>query len=173
MDSNKINDLLAKYWNCETSLEEEQQLHEYFKGGEIPEQLKETAALFQYFGQHKKKSLNDDAFEQRVLEKVKTPAQGKMVRILYNTMRIAAGVAVLLAAIWFVRKEVRTTTPQAVVDTYDDPQLAFEETKKALLMISKSFGKAEEQTRKINMFNEAQEDIQKDKKATKKTKVDS
>ncbi len=57
---------------------------------------------------------------------------------------------------------VRETTPQAVVDTYDDPKLAFEETKKALLMISKSFGTAEEQARKINMFNEAQEEIQRE-----------
>ena len=53
-----------------------------------------------------------------------------------------------------------------MVDTYDDPKLAFEETKKALMMISKSFGTAEEQAKKINMFNEAQEEIQK-KKETK------
>jgi len=79
-------------------------------------------------------------------------------------MRIAAGLAVLLMAVWFVRNEVRKSTPQEVVDTYDDPQLAFEETKKALLMISKSFGTAEEQAKKINMFNEAQEEIQKKQK---------
>jgi len=79
-------------------------------------------------------------------------------------MRIAAGLAVLLMAVWFVRNEVRESTPQEVVDTYDDPQLAFEETKKALLMISKSFGTAEEQAKKINMFNEAQEEIQKKQK---------
>ena len=85
-----------------------------------------------------------------------------MVRLVYNTMRIAAGLAVVLAATWFIRNEIRETTPQAVVDTYDDPKLAFEETKKALLMISKSFGTAEEQARKINMFNEAQEAIQRE-----------
>ena len=79
-------------------------------------------------------------------------------------MRIAAGLVVVLVAIWFIRNEVRKTTPQAIVDTYDDPKLAFEETKKALLMISKSFGTAEEQAKKINMFNEAQEEIQKKKK---------
>jgi hypothetical protein len=37
MDSNKIEALLNKYWNCETSLEEEQQLRDYFKQGNIPE----------------------------------------------------------------------------------------------------------------------------------------
>ena len=71
-----------------------------------------------------------------------------------------------MMAVWFIRNEARESTPQEMVDTYDDPKLAFEETKKALMMISKSFGTAEEQAKKINMFNEAQEEIQK-KKDTK------
>ena len=168
MDSNQIEELLNKYWNCETSLEEEQQLREYFKGGGIPEQWKETAALFRYFEENKKKALSDLAFDAEVLKNVNPPRQGKLVKLFYNSMRIAAGVAVVMMAVWFVRKEVRQTTPQQVVDTYDDPQLAFEETKKALLMISKSFGKAENQAKKINMFNEAQEEIQKKEKEKNK-----
>lgn len=161
MDSNRIENLLSKYWNCETSLEEEQQLREYFKGGDIPEQWKETAALFRYFEENKKKTLNDVAFDAAVMQNVAPQKKGKLVKLFYNSMRIAAGIAVLVMAVWFVRKEVRDTTPQEVVDTYDDPQLAFEETKKALLMISKSFGTAENQAKKLNMFNEAQEEIQK------------
>jgi hypothetical protein len=164
MDSNKIDALLSKYWNCETSLEEEQQLRDYFKNGNIPEQQKETAALFRYFELQKKKSLNDVAFDAQVLARTKSGKKGIMVKFAYNTMRIAAGLAVLLMAVWFIRKEVRSTTPQEIVDTYDDPKLALEETKKALLMISKSFGRAEEETKKINIFNEAQEDIQKKNK---------
>jgi hypothetical protein len=167
MDSNKIEELLNKYWNCETSLEEEQQLKEYFKYVQVPEQLKETAALFQYFDVSKKKSLDDAAFEGQVLKKVHAP-KSKVVKLIYNAMRIAAGIAVLVTAVWFVRAELRhDNPPTAVVDTYDDPKLAFEETKKALMMISKSFGKAEEQARKINMFNEAQEEINKSSKESK------
>ena len=165
MDSKKIEALLQKYGNCETTLEEEQQLRQYFQHEAIPEPWKETAALFRYFEENKKKSLNDVAFDSRVMTTVQTSKRGKVVKFFYNTMRIAAGVTVLLTATWFIRNEVRKTTPQEMVDTYDDPKLAFEETKKALLMISKGFGTAETQTRKINMFNEAQEEIKKkDKK---------
>jgi hypothetical protein len=159
MDFNNMEELLKKYWNCETTLEEEKQLREFFGANHIPDQLKDTAALFRYFEEAKKKSLNDVAFEGQVLRKV-NPSRGKVAKLIYNTMRIAAGLAVVIAATWFIRNEIRDTTPQAVVDTYNDPKLAFEETKKALLMISKSFGTAEEQARKINMFNEAQEEIQ-------------
>jgi len=44
-----------------------------------------------------------------------------------------------------------------------DHQLAFEETKKALMMISKTFGKAKQEAGKISVFNEAEQIIQKGK----------
>ncbi len=166
MDSNRIDELLKKYWDCETSIEEEQQLKAFFRGQEIPEQLKETAALFQYFEHEKKKTIADQSFETKVLTSVGGPKQGKVTRLFYNSMRIAAGIAVLLVAIWFVREEIRSTNPPAVIvsaeDTYDDPKLAFEETKKALMMISKSFGSAEDKAKKLNMFNDAKEQVQKE-----------
>ncbi len=164
MDLNKIEELLNKYWNCETSLEEEQQLREYFRGTQIPGQLKDTAALFRYFESHKKKTLTDSGFDAGMLRKIKTPAGGTVTRLLYNSMRIAAGIAVLVLATFLVRNEIRKSTPKEVVDTYDDPKLALEETKKALLMISKTFGTAKDKAKSINMFNEAQEKIQNNEK---------
>jgi hypothetical protein len=163
MDSNRINELLSKYWNCETSLEEEAELRDHFKSDNIPDELRETAPLFRYFEENKKKSLNDVSFDREVWEKIQTPKRGQMAKLVYNTMRIAARLTVVLAATWFIRNEIRSTTPPEVVDTYDDPKMAFEETKKALMMISKSFGTAEEEAKKINLFNEAQEEIQKKK----------
>ncbi|MEX2233295.1 MAG: hypothetical protein WD824_14125 [Cyclobacteriaceae bacterium] len=159
MDSEKIDELLNKYWNCETSLEEEQQLQTHFREAQVPEQLKETAALFRYFDDQKEKSLTDVSFDRNVIRNIAAPKKGKISSLIYNSMRIAAGIVVLVVAIWLVRMEVRKSTPQ---DTYNDPKMAFEETKKALMMISKSFGTAEEQAKKINLFNEAQEDIRKE-----------
>src|SRR5215204_5341894 len=164
MDSKRINELISKYWNCETSLEEEAELRLHFKSGNIPDELRETASLFQYFEENKKKSLSDVSFDGQVMEKIKSPVkQGQIARLVYNSMRIAAGLTVVIAATWFIRNEIRSTTPQEVVDTYDDPKMAFEETKKALMMISKSFGTAEQEAKKINLFNEAQEEIQRNK----------
>lgn len=162
MDSEKINELLAKYWEGETSLAEEQELRVYFREGQVPENLKETAALFRYFDAGKGRTLSDITFEKEVLKKIKTPARGRMATLVFNAMRIAAGILVLFVAIWLVRMEVRKLSPVEVTDTYNDPKMAFEETKRALMMISKSFSTAEEQARKINLFNEAQEDIRKE-----------
>ncbi len=160
MDSKRIEELLKKYWECETSLEEEQMLVDYFSSGNVPEQFKEASSLFQYFQHQKKKSLSDSSFDGYAFTKSKGENINRRVGWVYNSLRIAAGIIVLMTAIWLVRSEIRETIPQEMVDTYDDPQLAFEETKKALLIISKSFGTAEEQAKKINLFNEAQQQIE-------------
>jgi predicted lipid-binding transport protein (Tim44 family) len=65
----------------------------------------------------------------------------------------------LVAAVFFVRQEIRKSDTVAMEDTFNDPQKALEETKKALRMISKGFGRAEQQARKINLLNEAQDKI--------------
>jgi len=176
MDSKRLEELLQKYWNCESSLEEEEELRTYFLTHDnVPEALKDTAALFRYFGENKEKTLNDAAFDAGIAQQIKTPKTGRVRSLVYNAMRFAAGVAALVSAVWFMHRELSTpdanttaTTnngqkgqkPGEVVDTFDDPKLAFEETKKALMMISKSFGKAEEQARNIKLFNEAKEEIQ-------------
>ena len=165
MDSKKIEELLQKYWDCETSLEEEQQLHAYFRQENVPDQWKETATLFHYFEQQKNKGVNPQ-FDKAILANLKKPA-GRVTNLVQTSLKIAAGVAVLIAAVFFVRQEIQKSDPLAMEDTFDNPEQALEETKKALLMISKGFGSAEKQAKKINMLNEAQEKIQnkeKDKK---------
>jgi len=113
----------------------------------------------------KNKSVNPQ-FDKSVIDQLKKP-KGKVTNLVQTSLRIAAGVAVLIAAVFFVRQEIRKNDAIAMEDTFDDPQKALEETKKALLMISKGFGSAERQAKKINMINEAQDKIQtKEKKKT-------
>jgi hypothetical protein len=159
MDSNEIKTLLEKYWNCETSLEEEQQLRAYFRG-EVPQAMSETAELFRYFEQQQKVTVSGKDFDAEVKKKIKEhrPA-GKSVKMYFNYARIAAGVLVMVAAGYFVRLEVRKAYPPEMEDTFSDPRVALEETKKALMMISNSFNKAHKEAAKIEMFNEAEEKI--------------
>jgi hypothetical protein len=163
MDSKHIEQLLEKYWNAETSLEEEQELRAYFGGASVADSLKETAVLFRYFEAEKKKSV-EESFEKVVTNEIKQRHSGKVVKMITFTQmaRIAAGIFVVVVAGYFIRMEVRKAYPEeiAVTDTYNDPKIAFEETKKALMMISKSFGRAKSETEKIKMFNEAEKKIQ-------------
>ncbi len=159
MDSKQIEQLLEKYWKCETSLEEEQQLRDYFRGN-VPDNLQDVAQVFQYFGSQQRKEINSPDFDEAVKRKIKQhrPA-GKLVNLVFAS-RIAAGLLVVLAATYFVRNEIRKAYPPEVADTYSDPELALEETKKALMMLSKGFNKAQKETSKLKVFNEAEQKIQ-------------
>ncbi|NOT74467.1 MAG: hypothetical protein HOP08_06020 [Cyclobacteriaceae bacterium] len=160
MDSN-IEQLLEKYWMCETSLEEEQQLRAFFLGKNVPESMKATAEMFLFFEGEKNKSLNEN-FEPTVTKELRQRRGGKVVSMVSftNISRIAAGIVVMVAATYFIRQEVRKSYPQELQDTYSDPQLALEETKKALMMISNSFNSAQKDAGKIKAFSEAEEKIQ-------------
>ena len=178
MDSKRLDELLQKYWNAETSLEEEQQLRVFFASESVPESLKETSTLFQYFDEQKKLGVGDNSFDKELLEKIRP--KGKIISMV-QVARIAAGLFVVVAAAYFIREEVRKAYPTEQVsneeitneDTYTDPKVAFEETKKALMMISKSFNKAQKQASKINVFNEATKKIKehKEEPTEKKTNI--
>jgi hypothetical protein len=175
MDLDKIDSLLQKYWNAETSLEEEQQLREFFAREPVPENLKETASLFRYFEQQKRLGVDDLAFDRELKKKLK-PA-GKVINFSFvQIARIAAGLLVVVAATFFIREEIKKAYPDEPEDTYSDPKVAFEETKKALMMISKSFNKAQKEASKINVFNEAtdkmhEKPVVEDKETEKKTNI--
>ena len=71
MDSKHAEQLLEKYWNCETSLEEEQQLRAYFRTNDIPASMKDTAELFRYFDQESGRSVGKD-FDGAVTKELRT-----------------------------------------------------------------------------------------------------
>jgi hypothetical protein len=163
MDYKHIEELLEKYWNGETSLDEEQQLKAFFRSDDVPASMKTTADLFRFFEAERSNAVEEN-FDRSVAKQLRQRRGGKVVAMMSfaRVARIAAGIAVVVASVYFVREEVRKAYPEEMMleDTYDDPRVAFEETKKALMMISKSFGKAKSEAEKIKMFNEAEKKIQ-------------
>lgn len=100
MDSNYIEQLLERYWRCETSLEEEARLRAFFSEGDVPEHLLRYKDLFVYQQLQQEVRLGDD-FDARVLAKVEAPPVVKASRLtltarLMPLFRAAAAVAILL-----------------------------------------------------------------------------
>jgi hypothetical protein len=168
MDLHEVERLLEKYWQTETTLEEEQKLRAFFAAGNVPPALKGAADLFLYFQAESSKGLEQN-FEGAVTKQLKTRQGGKLITMigLGNMARIAAGIAVVVAATFLIRQEIRKNYPKEMQDTYTDPQLAFEETKRALQMISNSFGKAKKEASKVQMLNDAEKKIQMKKDSDK------
>lgn len=66
MDSKRVEQLLARYWQCETSVEEEAELRRFFCEDDVPEQLLRYKPLFQYQQLQQEERLGSD-FDSRVL----------------------------------------------------------------------------------------------------------
>ncbi|MCF8246577.1 MAG: hypothetical protein K9J37_17130 [Saprospiraceae bacterium] len=139
--------LIEKYFEGETSLEEEARLRDYFNSGEgVAEDLREFQPLFQHFSTERDRGLSDD-FDEALFQKMDLP-DTKVVRM--NTrprhlLRIAAVGAVLVGAMFFLQKNNSTHAQQASIDwsKYEikDEKIAYEETVKALKLLSNKLNK--------------------------------
>ena len=72
MDYKYIEQLLDKYWDCETSLEEEQILRCFFRQKEVPAHLSRFQSLFAYQDAARMPKLGED-FDERVLAEIERP----------------------------------------------------------------------------------------------------
>ena len=74
MDYKYIEQLLERYWECQTTLEEEAILHAFFAQSDIPASLLPWRDLFLAEAEMGKAHL-DDNFTQRVMEKIAQESQ--------------------------------------------------------------------------------------------------
>lgn len=170
MDYKKIDELLDKYWECQTSLDEEAILKEYFNSNNVNEKHSSVASLFQYYVDEKKQTTLDAGFDEKVLTSLnsiggfnvkKEPVrQTKIIKFFGDVLKVAAVGLILITAGYFIKEEVEKEDAQPLLtDTFEDPQKAFEETKKALQLISNNFNKGRKQAKKVATFSEAQEQV--------------
>ena len=97
MDYKYIEQLLERYWQCETTLQEEAILRTFFSQEDVPAELQQYKALFACELQ-KEEPLGDD-FDMRILEKIGEAPKAKVVTLKDHLMplfRAAAIVAIVL-----------------------------------------------------------------------------
>ncbi|MCA6073695.1 hypothetical protein [Fulvivirga sedimenti] len=169
MDYNRIEELLTRYWECETTLEEERELKAFFQSGNVPEKWRKEAVLFTYFREEREEGRLGEFFDHRILEQVheiegQTEVQksGRVRRMWQDISKVAAVILVLVTAVYFARDEYLSNReeinqPIAESESVQEAREAYEQTKAALLMLSKSMNKGTEQVGKMAVFNEAQE----------------
>jgi hypothetical protein len=160
MDYNKIKILLEKYWNCETTLEEESILQEYLSGSELPEDLKEISPLFQYYKSQRGVKVSE-GFEERVINEIESEEKKGKQRYLHIFYKLAAAVILILFFVTIHQRfiAVREKASVLVQDTFEDPEKALEETKKALLLVSEKWNKGKDNFTKLSEFNKAEKII--------------
>lgn len=136
MDYKYIEQLLARYWDCETSQEEEEILRSFFRQKEVPAHLRRYQSLFLYQIEEKETGLGDD-FDAHILAQVEKPVV-KAIRLtvrarLMPLYKAAATIAVLFVMGSVMQRSLQSEEEVVLVSdeyrqTTSDPQVAYEPT---------------------------------------------
>ncbi|MGI6232685.1 MAG: pyruvate ferredoxin oxidoreductase [Prevotella sp.] len=127
MDYKYINQLLERYWRCETTLEEENILRAFFSQDNVPVELLPYRALFSYEQNETKEDVLGEDFDERVLARVEAKQTVKarvisMPQRLRPLFKAAAVVAIVLTLGNAMQVPYeRKADPIGQYDGYDNP----------------------------------------------------
>ncbi|MDQ1167281.1 hypothetical protein [Flavobacterium sp. SORGH_AS_0622] len=150
MELNKIENLLEKYFQGETTIAEEKELREYFSSPNVAQHLEQYKSMFGYFSLAK---------EQKSTYEI--PLQTKKRNVAW--LSIAASAVILLGiGTYYFASEQSTTTAVASkteLGTYDDPEEALKATQKALALLSNNVNVGIESVQYIKEYEQSKNKI--------------
>ncbi|CAA9201377.1 hypothetical protein [Flavobacterium collinsii] len=149
MGYNKIEDVLEKYFEGETTIAEENQLKEYFSSPDVAQHLEQYKPMFGYFSQVK---------EQKSTQTI--PLETKKRKVAW--LSIAASAVVLLGVgtyFYVSEKDVTPVTAQTELGTYDNPEEALAATQKALALLSNNVNVGIESVQYIKEYEQSKNKI--------------
>jgi len=149
-----IKKLLDKFYEGQSSLEEEQQLKEYFSGDGIPEELLEERELFVSMSAVDEHIEVPDNLNNSIIEAISNAEhrESKVKRInLYSFSGLAAGLAIILSVYFaFLREE---PTKLLAEYTIQDEEVAYQEARKALSYVSAKLHKGTAELESLGQVN--------------------
>jgi len=137
MELDRIEKLLEKYFEAQTTEAEEQELRDYFSGDNVAEQLEQYRPMFAYFS-----SAKQERYTQQVPLKPR--------KILYQWISVAA-VVVLVAGIFFGKR----------YQEQKEAEYAYLQTKKALGLLAANLDRGTEKVAYLHEFEETKQKIYK------------
>ncbi len=140
MTVKQIENLVEKYFQAETTREEERLLRQWFsKQTQLPPQLAAYRPWFAMLEAESKRTTSED-FAERLQQKLQAGSRtGRLVPMWASRLGRVAAVAALLVVAYFAvqtwQAQLAPRSPSALVLTegeIDDPELAYQQTMAAL-----------------------------------------
>ncbi len=146
MELSKIEYLIEKYFEAETSSADEQVLRDYFSSPNVAQHLQQYQPVFEYFKQAK-----NEQFTANV------PLQTKKRTVKW--LSIAATVTLLFGVATFIILNKETVKISGELGSYDNPEIALKETQKALAMLSTHVNTGIESVNYLSAYQNSKEKI--------------
>jgi hypothetical protein len=152
MNEEELKRLIKKYYNGESTEQEERTLRDYFGKDNIPEGYEAEKVIFSYYTSSAEVTEPSADFEARILAGIDVPEREsrslKMRKYLLPILSAAAGLLIMAGSYFFF-------THRAVQrDTFTDPELAYAETMKILREVSSQLNHGAEVLEPIGKINE-------------------
>ena len=152
MERNQITGLLQKYYERLSSQDEEKKIMDYFLGGDVPDDLEMDRKHFLALADMQNEDIEVPSdLESNILNRLaaeQKPVRRLNTRMLYTITSVAAGLALVVSTFMFINR-------QPNLGTYDDPQIAYAETKEALEMVSQIFNQGTDQLSNLSEMDRA------------------
>lgn len=129
-EQERIAALLEKYWQAETTVEEERELAAFFRGDNIPAEWADYRQVFAFFADEGQVVPSED-LQHRIMQSIHPRRQ---------TLSWWAAAAVIILALGLITL-TEPGSPPSIKDTYDNPQQALAAVQKALFTVSKNLNK--------------------------------
>lgn len=152
MSSQRIEKILEKYFQGETSLTEEHMLREFFLGDEVPAHMAELQDQFMLFVEEGTETLPDD-FEDALFEEIskheKTTRASKRSMFMYIG-GVAATILILITL--FIKFDPFIGYQESTEN--NDADMAFAEASRILYYVSDKFNQGTGTLGKVALFDE-------------------
>ncbi|MBN2638902.1 MAG: hypothetical protein JXR65_07430 [Bacteroidales bacterium] len=136
MNYKQIDKLLESFYAGETTLEEEDLLRDFFRSEELPEKYQAEKIQFTAYQESFDLEVLDEEFDKKLLSQMEPEIKrSKSIRRWAFSFSGVAAAALVVALLWadgFFRAN------QPLPGTINNPELAFAETRKAFMLISKN-----------------------------------
>ena len=143
MEYKQIELLLERYWLCETSLEEEEMLRDFFTSDDVPVHLLRYKDLFYYQSAQHKLELGDE-FDEKIFGAISDPVvhiKPVVDRKWFVPLLRATAIVLTVVFLGNLAQDIFPSQQseydyENYTDTYDNPDVAYQQVSSALLMVS-------------------------------------
>lgn len=150
MELKEVKILLQRFFEGETSVEEENLLAEIFRNEEVPAELEVYRGFFVATEELSKPVF--DGFEEDVMNHILESEHNEKKKFRWLWQTVTSVAAVLLIALLVINFN---QDKNQFKDTYDDPEIAYAEATKALRYMAGKYQKGMEQLQPIAKLDKA------------------